>query len=317
MPPRPSSSPGQPTRDDSEPSPRERFDAMLAENDARAQLGAWNEAVDWEHGANEMAGFYTPLESQNRLYLEWVYGRISSLFNAVMGAASRSRRDTWQESALEMLTGRTIADLQAIGFLINKGYYPQAYGAARMTYECCDLADLFWVDPEAGQQWFETDAAHRDFGRRRVRERLTSLGWSPPDDNDIYAVLCERSHPRWAGIAHTIAEPYKNTTTPLSDIDPGAFHWDAGYWTMAAVWRMAFRLRYLEAGMPPDENVAAMLTNLNVTFLVTLDFQWRRVLELTSGADTARFATPQDRLKQFLHADGAMVARRVEQIKPN
>lgn len=307
----------EPERDSSEPSPSERFQAMLVENEGRIELGAWNDAVDWEHGAKEMAEFYSPLSSQNRLYLEWVYGRISSLFNAVMGAALRFPRDTWQESAIQMLCGRTIADLQAIGFLINKGYYPQAYGAARMTYECCDLADLFWVDPQDGRQWFETEQAHRDFSRRRVRERLTSLGWPPPDDNDIYAVLCERSHPRWAGIAHTIIEPHKNTINPLSDIHPGAFHWDAGYWTTAPVWRMAFRLRYIQAGMAPNDDVAAMLANLNATFVVTLDFQWRRAEELTSGEDSARFADLHDRLEHFVHADGEMIARRVERIKPS
>jgi hypothetical protein len=306
----------EPECDSSEPSPSERFQAMLAESESRIQIGAWNDSIDWEHGAREMASFYAPLSNENRLYLEWVYGRISSLFNAVLAAAGRSRRGTWQESGIEMLCGRTIADLQAIGFLINKGYYPQAYGAARMTYECCDLADLFWADPQAGQEWFETNQAHRDFSRRRVRERLTSLGWPPADENDIYAVFCERSHPRWAGIAHTIIEPHKSTVDPLSDIDPGAFHWDAGYWTMAAVWRIAFRLRYLQAGMPPNDEVAAMLTNLNATFYVTLDFQSRKVEELTTEEDLARFASPHDRLEEFLHADGETIARRVERIKP-
>ncbi len=300
----------------SELSPREQFEANLSETLAGVELGKWNEAVDWEHGEREMADFYSPLTSQTRLYLEWIYGRISSLFNAVMGAASKSIRDTWQESAIEMLCGRTIADLQAIGFLINKGYYPQAYGAARMTYECCDLADLFWVDPQAAHQWFETEQAHRDFSRRRVRERLTSLGWPPPDDNDIYAVLCERSHPRWAGIAHTIIEPHKNTVNPLSEVHQGSFHWDAGYWTMASVWRMAFRLRYIQAGMPPSDDVGAMLSNLNATFYITLDFQWRRVEELTSEEDRPRFADLHDRLEKFVRSDGEMIARRVERIRP-
>lgn len=306
----------EPQDDSSERSPREQFEANLSEILTGVELGKWNEAVDWEHGEKEMANFYSPLTSQNRLYLEWIYGRISSLFNAVLGAASRSKRDTWQESAIEMLCGRTITDLQAIGFLINKGYYPQAYGAARMTYECCDLADLFWVDPHAGQQWFETNQAHRDFSRRRARERLTSLGWPPPDDNDIYAVLCERSHPRWAGIAHTIIEPHKSTVNPLSDVHQGVFHWDACYWTMAPVWRMAFRLRYIQAGILPSDDVAAMLTNLNATFYVTLDFQWRRVEELTSEEDRARFADLHDRLDNFVRSDGEMIARRVERIRP-
>jgi hypothetical protein len=306
----------EPRANSRELSPRERFAANLTGTLAGVELGKWNEAVDWEHGPKEMADFYSPLTSQNRLYLEWVYGRSSSLFNAIMAAAAKSRRDTWQESAIEMLCGRTIADLQAIGFLINKGYYPQAYGAARMTYECCDLADLFWVDPNAGQQWFATDQAHRDFGRRRVRERLTSLGWQPPDDNPIYAVLCERSHPRWAGIAHTIIEPHKTTINPLSDIHQDAFHWDAGYWTMASVWRMAFRLRYIQAGIPPSDDVAAMLTNLNVTFHVTLDFQWRRVVALTADEDRGRFTDLHDSLERFVRSDGEMIARRVERIRP-
>lgn len=306
----------QPHGGSSDLSPREQFEANLAETLACVELGHWNEAVDWEHGATEMAEFYSPLTSQNRLYIEWVYGRISSIFNSVMVIASRSRRDTWQESALEMLCGRTIADLQAVGFLMNKGYYPQAYGSARMAYECSDLADLFWADPQAGQQWFEIGQAHRDFSRRRVRERLASLGWPPPDDNDIYAVLCERSHPRWAGIAHTIIEPHKQSVGPLSDVHQGAFHWDAGYWTTAPFWRMAFRLRYIQAGMPPSTELAGMLTNLNATFHITLDFQWRRVQELTSDEDGARFADLHDRLDEFVRADGEMIARRVERIGP-
>ncbi len=300
----------------SELSPSERFRAMLAEAERRIELGSWNDAVDWDHGEKEMEDFYSPLSSQNRLYLEWIYGRVSSLFNAVMSAASKSRRNTYQESAIEMLCGRTIADLQAIGFLVNKGYYSQAYSAARMTYECCDLVDLFWVDPKAGTEWFETEQAHRDFSRRRVRQRLTSLGWAPLDDKDIYGVLCERSHPRWAGIAHTLIEPHKNTVDPLSDVHPGAFHWDAGYWTMAAIWRMGFRLRYIQAGMSPDADVAAMLTNLNATFYVTLGFQWRRVEEVTSAGERTRLSKWHDRLEQFVHSDGEMIARRVSAIPP-
>jgi hypothetical protein len=46
--------------------------------------------------------------------------------------------------------GRTIGDLQTIGFLTGKGYFAQAYSSARMTYECCDLADLFWADRTPG-----------------------------------------------------------------------------------------------------------------------------------------------------------------------
>jgi hypothetical protein len=62
-----------------------------------------------------------------------------------------------------MLCARTIADLQCIGFLTGKGYYFQAYGAARVTYECCDLVDLFWVDASSAAEWFETTEAHREF----------------------------------------------------------------------------------------------------------------------------------------------------------
>jgi hypothetical protein len=93
-----------------------------------------------------------------------------------------------------------------------------------------------------------------------------ALGYTPPDDNAIYGMLCERSHPRWAGIVHTLIEPHKATMSPMSDIHAGAFHWDAGYWIMAAIWRMGFRLRYIQAGMRPNPDVAAMLTNLNATF---------------------------------------------------
>ena len=128
-------------------------------------------------------------------------------------------------------------------------------------------------------------------------------------------MLCERSHPRWAGIAHTIIEPHKNTLKPLSEIHQGAFHWDAGYWTLAPVWRMAFRLRYIQAGTPPNDDVRAMLTNLNATFLVTLGFQWRRVEALTSDDERMRFSDLHRRLEQFVHADGEMIARRVERIR--
>jgi hypothetical protein len=55
-----------------EPSPRERFQTMLTKVAANGQLGAWNHAVDWSHGEREMADFYAPLSSQNRLYIEWV-----------------------------------------------------------------------------------------------------------------------------------------------------------------------------------------------------------------------------------------------------
>jgi hypothetical protein len=298
------------------PATREDFEAMIAKKLGGIQLGTWNDAVDWDHGAREMADFYTPLTGWNRLYLEWIYGRISSLFNAVMGAAAKSRRDTWQESAIEMLCGRTIGDLQTIGFLTGKGYFAQAYSSARMTYECCDLADLFWADRDAGRQWFESQAAHRDFSRRTVRGRLKVLGWEPADDNDIYGLLCERSHPRWAGLAHTVIEPAKNTLQPLSDVQSNAFRWDANYWTMAPVWRMGFRLRYIQAGMAPNDDVAAMLTNLNATFFVTLDFLWRKLEEITTPEQREEFEQTLERLKSFLHADGEMIARRVEQIGP-
>jgi hypothetical protein len=298
------------------PAAREDFEAMTAKNLGGIELGQWNEAVDWDHGAKEMAAFYSTLTGWNRLYLEWIYGRISSLFNAVLGAAAKSYRGTWQESAIEMLCGRTIGDLQTIGFLTGKGYFAQAYSSARMTYECCDLADLFWADPDAGQHWFETQEAHRDFSRRTVRERLKTLGWEPPDDREIYGLLCERSHPRWAGIAHTVIEPAKNTVHPLSDTHSNAFRWDASYWTMAPVWRMSFRLRYVQAGMPPNDDVAAMLTNLNATFFVTLDFLGRKLEEITSPNQRAAFEQRLERLRRFLQADGEMIARRVEQIRP-
>jgi hypothetical protein len=294
-------------------SPRERFQAEV---DDSGGLGAWTEAVDWSHGEREMEDFYSPLSGQNRLYVEWVYGRISSLFNAVMAAAAESIRDTHQESAIEMLCGRTITDLQCIGFLNGKGYYSQAYSAARMTYECCDLVDLFWADPSAAADWFETTEAHRDFSRRRVRERLLTVGYAPQDDNDIYGMLCERSHPRWAGIVHTLIEPHKVTLSPISGIPAGAFHWDAGFWTMAAIWRMGFRLRYIQAGMPPNPNVAAMLTSLNATFYITLAFQRRRVGDLISDEQRDRFSRWHDRLERFIQSDGEAMARRVETIQP-
>jgi hypothetical protein len=171
--------------------PSERFAAMLSDVQAQAgELGEWNRLVDWEHGTREMASLYEPLTSQNRLYINWIYGRLSSLVNAVMLAVVPARRDTSQESAIEMLFGQTLADLQVLGYLVNKGCYAQAYSAARMTYECCDLADLFWIDPQAGDEWFTTVAAHRDFSRRRVRERLVALGASLADDAEVYGALC-------------------------------------------------------------------------------------------------------------------------------
>jgi hypothetical protein len=53
-------------------------------------------------------GLLHAIAGQNRLYIEWVYGRLSRLMDAVMLAAVPSR-DTWQESAIEMVFGRTIA----------------------------------------------------------------------------------------------------------------------------------------------------------------------------------------------------------------
>jgi hypothetical protein len=297
--------------------PAQRFAAMIAEvHEGAGELGAWNHRVDWDHGAREMADLYAPLSSQNRLYVEWVYGRLSNLFNAVMVAAIPSRRDTPQESAIEMLLGRTIADLQAIGFLTNKGYYPQAYAAARMTYELCDLCDLFWLDANAGAEWFETSEAHREFSRRRVRERLRALDAEPADENDIYGVLCERSHPRWEGLRHTLIEPHRATTEPLSDVDAIAFHWDAGCWMIATLWRMALRLRYVEAGMPSDPDVRHMLTNLNATMYVTLGFQRRRIEEVTLPDQRVRFSNWHDRLACLVDVDGVAIARRVETVSP-
>jgi hypothetical protein len=209
--------------------PAQRFAALIAEvNESAGSLAAWNDRVDWDHGTRQMADFYTPLSSQNRLYVEWVYSRLSSLLNAVMVAAIPVRRDTTQESAMEMLFGRTIADLQAIGFLINKGNYPQAHGAARMTYECCDLADLSGWTPRPARN-----------GSARSRPTATSAGAASGSDFAPLALSCPTrttftacsvTDPIRAGpVLYTLIEPHKATTDPLSDVDASVFHWDAGY----------------------------------------------------------------------------------------
>ena len=85
---------------------------------------------------------------------------------------------------------------------------------------------------------------------------------------------------------------------------------------MTAIWRMGFRLRYVQAGMSLDADVNAMLTNLNATFYVTLGFQWCRIEELTSDEERTRFSKWHDRLDQFIHSDGEMIARRIGAITP-
>lgn len=296
--------------------PAQRFDAMIAGVTASAQdVDSLGGAVDWEHGALEMAAFYTPLQTQNQLLVEWIHGRLSSLLNAVMLAAVPSRRDSWQESGLEMLFGRMIADLQAVGYLVNKGYFPQAYSAVRMTFECCDLADLFWIEPQAAEQWFGTTKAYRDFGRRSVRDRIRSAGMRIEDDAMIYGVLCERSHPRWRGLLHTLIEPHK-LSDELSNVDAGAFRWDAGYWSTWVLRRMALRLRYVEAAIETNPAVSEMLTNLDVTFAVLQEFQRSRVEALTSPEEFDAYCIWYDRLRDWLDRDDVLVTQQAGTFEP-
>jgi hypothetical protein len=79
---------------------------------------------------------------------------------------------------------------------------------------------------------------------------------------------------------------------------------------------MALRLRYIEAGIPPNPDVGAMLTNLNGTMYVTLGFQRRRIEEFTSVEQRGRFSEWHDRLDRLVYVEGVAIARPVETVPP-
>jgi hypothetical protein len=100
------------------------------------------------------------------------------------------------EIATVHLICRSLTDLGWAQYLASSGFTIQMYSLVRPAIESINLVELFAQEPEAADAWIAGE--FWEFRPAKVRERL-GLG-----DDPIYSWACECSHPRFAGLQHTM-----------------------------------------------------------------------------------------------------------------
>jgi hypothetical protein len=80
--------------------------------------------------------------------------------------------------------------------IASERYPIQAYSVLRAAWEAARLIDLFHSVPGLADDWME--GKHWMFSPAKVRTRLGD------DEDEFYAYMCARSHPRFAGLQMSI-----------------------------------------------------------------------------------------------------------------
>lgn len=96
------------------------------------------------------------------------------------------------EFAIAHLVCRSVADVKVGEFLAGEGFVVQALSAIKPIPESLNLIRLFDQESGRAEDWVE-GRKHQQFAAAAVRKAL-GLG-----EDDFYAAVCERSHPRFAG----------------------------------------------------------------------------------------------------------------------
>jgi len=125
------------------------------------------------------------------------------IFRSAHGAATsylsggkHMRSGSTPELATIHLLTRALVDCAVAQRIASERYPIQAYSVLRAAWEAARLIDLFHAVPGLADDWME--GKHWMFSPAKVRTRLGD------DEDEFYAYMCARSHPRFAGLQMSI-----------------------------------------------------------------------------------------------------------------
>jgi hypothetical protein len=125
------------------------------------------------------------------------------IFRSAHGAATsylsggkHMRSGSAPELATIHLLTRALVDCAVAQRIASERYPIQAYSVLRAAWEAARLIDLFYAVPGLADDWME--GKHWMFSPAKVRTRLGD------DEDEFYAYMCARSHPRFAGLQMSI-----------------------------------------------------------------------------------------------------------------
>jgi hypothetical protein len=101
------------------------------------------------------------------------------------------RSGSTPELATIHLLTRALVDCALAQRIASERYPIQVYSVLRAAWEAARLIDLFHSVPGLADDWME--GKHWMFSPAKVRTRLGD------DEDEFYAYMCARSHPRFAG----------------------------------------------------------------------------------------------------------------------
>lgn len=125
------------------------------------------------------------------------------IFRSAHGAATsylsggkHMRSASAPELATIHLLTRALVDCAVAQRIASERYPIQAYSVLRAAWEAGRLIDLFHAVPGLADDWME--GKHWMFSPAKVRTRLGD------EEDEFYAYMCARSHPRFAGLQMSI-----------------------------------------------------------------------------------------------------------------